>query len=223
MGPDHTAIRSTKPVISVCAVRTGAGKSQTTRAVANILRDAGQEGGRGPAPHALRRPGQAGRAALRHDARTWTATSARSRSARSTSPTSSAGNIVYAGVDYEAILRQAEKEADVILWDGGNNDFSFYKPDLEIVVADPHRPGHETALLPGRGQPAHGRRDRDEQGGHRHPRGRRHGAWRVSRSVNPEAIVIDGRLAPHGGRSRGHPRARRCWWWRTAPRSRTAR
>ena len=79
------------------------------------------------------------------------------------------GVVVYAGVDYEAILRQAEQEADVVLWDGGNNDLPFYKPDLHIVVADPHRAGPRAHLLSGRGQPPHGRRHRDQQGRHRRP------------------------------------------------------
>ena len=80
------------------------------------------------------------------------------------------GVIVYAGVDYEEILRQAEQEVDIILWDGGNNDFPFYVPDLQIVVADPHRPGHEIDLSPRRDQRPHGGCVRDQQSGYRRPR-----------------------------------------------------
>ena len=108
----------------------------------------GPQGGRHPPSHALRRPGQAEGPALRHladlDKHKCTI-----EEREEYEPHIDNGFVVYAGVDYEAILREAEKEADVILWDGGNNDFPFYKSDLEIVVADPHRPGHELLYYPG--------------------------------------------------------------------------
>jgi predicted GTPase len=148
MGPDHTAIKSTKPVISVCAVRTGAGKSQTTRAVANLLRGAGKTVAvvRHPMPYGDLAAQAVQRFATMEDLARQKCTI---EEREEYEPHIAAGNIVYAGVDYEAILRQAEQEADVILWDGGNNDFSFYKADLGIVVADPHRPGDELRYFPG--------------------------------------------------------------------------
>ena len=148
MGPDHTAIKSIKPVISVCAVRTGAGKSQTTRAVANLLRGAGKKVAvvRHPMPYGDLAKQAVQRFATMEDLVLQECTI---EEREEYEPHIEAGNIVYAGVDYEAILRQAEKEADVILWDGGNNDFSFYKADLGIVVADPHRPGDELRYFPG--------------------------------------------------------------------------
>ena len=101
------------------------------------------------------------------------------------------GVIVYAGVDYEQILRQAEKEVDIILWDGGNNDFSFYVSDLQIVVADPHRPGHEMHLSSRRDQRAHGRCVRDQQGRHRRPADVSSQVRENLRQLNPNAIVIE--------------------------------
>ena len=106
-------------------------------------------------------------------------------------PHIAAGGVVYSGVDYGAILAEAEKEADVILWDGGNNDLPFYRPDLEIVVADPHRPGHERTLLPGRGEPAPRRRRRDQQDRLGRARGRSSAVRRTIRELNPGAVVID--------------------------------
>ena len=101
---------------------------------------------------------------------TWTSTSAPSKSARNTNRIIDNGVIVYAGVDYEKILRQAEQEVDIVLWDGGNNDFSFYVSDLQIVVADPHRPGHESHLSPRRDQRPRRGCVRDQQGGYRRRR-----------------------------------------------------
>ena len=148
LGPDDTMIKSRKPVVSVCAVRTGSGKSQTSRKVAQIL----QEKGRTVA--AIRHPMPYGDLAKQAVQRFATYADLDKHECtieerEEYEPHIDKGIIVYAGVDYGAILRQAEKEADVILWDGGNNDFSFYRSDLEIVVADPHRAGHELRYHPG--------------------------------------------------------------------------
>jgi predicted GTPase len=148
MGLNSTQIKSSKPVVSVCAVRTGSGKSQTTRRVSMILRDMGYRVAaiRHPMPYGdlVRQKVQrfADYADLdRHECTI--------EEREEYEPHLDNGVIVYAGVDYEAILRQAEQEVDIVLWDGGNNDFPFYIPDLAIVVADPHRPGHEQRYHPG--------------------------------------------------------------------------
>jgi len=148
MGPKYTALKSTKPVISICAVRTGAGKSQTTRAVATILREAGKKVAavRHPMPYGDLVKQAVQRFATVEDLKKHDCTI---EEMEEYEPHVTVGNIIYAGVDYEAILRAAEKEADVILWDGGNNDFMFYKADLAITVADPHRAGNETSYYPG--------------------------------------------------------------------------
>jgi predicted GTPase len=148
MGARATQIKSKKPVVSVCAVRTGSGKSQTTRRVSKILR------GMGFKVAAIRHPMPYGdlvkQAVQRYanyadlDAHECTI-----EEREEYEPHLDNGVIVYAGVDYGRILRQAEEEVDIILWDGGNNDFPFYASDLQIVVADPHRPGHEITYHPG--------------------------------------------------------------------------
>ncbi|HOP31924.1 MAG TPA: cyclic 2,3-diphosphoglycerate synthase [Candidatus Hydrothermia bacterium] len=148
LGPESTMIKSSKPVISVCAVRTGSGKSQTTRRVAEILKSFGKKTVvvRHPMPYGdlVRQVVQ--RFASHEDLEKHQCTI---EEREEYEPHIDRGNVVYAGVDYEKILRQAEQEADVILWDGGNNDLPFFKPDLHIVVADPHRPGHEVTYHPG--------------------------------------------------------------------------
>ena len=148
MGPKATQVKSTKPVVSVCAVRTGSGKSQTTRRVSLILRDMGYKVAaiRHPMPYGDLVKQKVQRYASYADLDKHECTI---EEREEYEPHLDNGVIVYAGVDYEAILRQAEQEVDVILWDGGNNDFSFYVPDLNIVVADPHRPGHEYMYHPG--------------------------------------------------------------------------
>jgi predicted GTPase len=148
MGTKYTQIKSTKPVVSVCAVRTGAGKSQTTRRVSLILRDMGYKVAaiRHPMPYGDLVKQKVQRFATYKDLDKHECTI---EEREEYEPHLDNGIIVYAGVDYEAILRQAEKEVDIILWDGGNNDFPFYVSDLNIVVADPHRPGHETRYHPG--------------------------------------------------------------------------
>jgi predicted GTPase len=148
MGMKSTQVKSTKPVISICAVRTGSGKSQTTRRVSLILRDMGYKVAaiRHPMPYGDLVKQKVQRYASYADLDKHECTI---EEREEYEPHIDNGVIVYAGVDYEAILRQAEQEVDIILWDGGNNDFSFYVPDLNIVVADPHRPGHEYMYHPG--------------------------------------------------------------------------
>jgi len=148
LGPDRTMLRSRRPVIAVGATRTGAGKSQTTRFLAAVL------AGRGVTPVVIRHPMPYGDLAAQRVQRYATyqdldryETTIEER--EEYEPHLDAGRVVYAGVDYEAILREAETEADVILWDGGNNDFPFYRPDLYVVVADPLRPGDERRYHPG--------------------------------------------------------------------------
>jgi predicted GTPase len=148
MGPHSTQLKSSKPVVSVCAVRTGAGKSQTSRRVASILRDLGYRVAaiRHPMPYGELTRQTVQRFASYQDLEDQQCTI---EEREEYEPHLSNGVIVYAGVDYEKILRQAEQEVDIILWDGGNNDFPFYVSDLQIVVADPHRPGHEISYHPG--------------------------------------------------------------------------
>jgi predicted GTPase len=148
-GAAPTMIKSVKPLVSICAVRTGSGKSQTTRKVADILIGAGR------AVVAIRHPMPYGNLAKQKVQRFATLDDLVKHECtieeiEEYEPHIVKGVIVYAGVDYEAILRRAEKEADVVLWDGGNNDLPFYRPDLHIVIADPHRPGHELTYYPGR-------------------------------------------------------------------------
>jgi len=148
MGPATTQVKSTKPVVSVCAVRTGCGKSQTSRRVARVLLNMGYRVAaiRHPMPYGDLAKQRVQRYASYKDLDLHECTI---EEREEYEPHIDAGVIIYAGVDYEAILRQAETEADIILWDGGNNDFSFYKTDLFITVADPHRPGHEMRYHPG--------------------------------------------------------------------------
>jgi predicted GTPase len=148
MGSKKTQIKSTKPVVAVCAVRTGSGKSQTTRRVSMILKEMGYKVAaiRHPMPYGDLVKQKVQRFATYADLDKHECTI---EEREEYEPHIDNGVIVYAGVDYEAILREAEKEVDIILWDGGNNDFSFYVPDLLIVVADPHRAGHELYYHPG--------------------------------------------------------------------------
>jgi len=148
LGPESTMIKSSKPVIAVTAVRTGSGKSQTSRKVFRLLREKGLKvvSIRHPMPYGDLVKQKVQRFASYEDLDRYECTI---EEREEYEPYIDMGGVVYAGVDYEAILREAEKEADVIIWDGGNNDFPFYKPDLWIVVADPHRPGHEMKYHPG--------------------------------------------------------------------------
>jgi len=148
LGTNNTQIKSSKPVVAVCAVRTGSGKSQTTRRVSLILREMGYKVAaiRHPMPYGDLVKQKVQRFAEYADLDKHECTI---EEREEYEPHLDNDVIVYAGVDYEAILREAEKEVDIVLWDGGNNDFSFYVSDLLIVVADPHRPGHELRYYPG--------------------------------------------------------------------------
>ena len=151
LGTNDTMIRSHKPVIAVCAVRTGCGKSQTSRRVIELLMEKGLKvvAIRHPMPYGNLAAQKVQRFASLEDLRVNQCTI---EEMEEYEPHIIRGNVIYAGVDYEAILRAAEKDpggCDVILWDGGNNDFSFYRPDLTIGILDPHRPGHELSYYPG--------------------------------------------------------------------------
>ena len=148
LGTKGTMIKSTKPLISVCAVRTGSGKSQTSRKIVQLLHDSGKKvvAIRHPMPYGDLAKQAVQRFADYSDLDLHETTI---EEREEYEPYIDRGLVIYSGVDYEAILREAEKEADIILWDGGNNDFSFYQPDLQIVVADPHRVGHELRYHPG--------------------------------------------------------------------------
>ena len=148
MGWKETMLKSTVPVVSVCAVRTGSGKSQTSRRVSDILREMGKKVVvvRHPMPYGDLRKQICQRFASYEDLDHYQCTI---EEREEYEPHLDRGMVVYAGVDYEKILREAEQETEIILWDGGNNDLPFYQPDLHIVVADPHRAGHELAYHPG--------------------------------------------------------------------------
>ncbi|UCH61614.1 MAG: GTPase [Fidelibacterota bacterium] len=147
-GARDTMLSSSRPVIAVGAVRTGCGKSQTTRCVAQVLKDLDKElvVVRHPMPYGNLARQRVQRFAVLEDLARHECTI---EEMEEYEPHINAGTVVYAGVDYQAILEQAEQEAGVILWDGGNNDTSFFKPDFTITVVDPHRPGHELAYYPG--------------------------------------------------------------------------
>nr|WP_321407332.1 cyclic 2,3-diphosphoglycerate synthase [uncultured Carboxylicivirga sp.] len=151
LGPNDTMIKSTKPVISVCATRTGCGKSQTSRKIIELLMNEGLKvvAIRHPMPYGDLVKQKVQRFAAIEDLKFHKCTI---EEMEEYEPHIVRGNVIYAGVDYEAILRAAENDpdgCDVILWDGGNNDFSFYKPDLSITVVDPHRVNHELSYYPG--------------------------------------------------------------------------
>jgi len=148
LGPRQTMLRARKPVVSVCAVRTGAGKSQTTRKVCDILTKAGKRVVvvRHPMPYGDLVRQRVQRFAHLADLDRHECTI---EEREEYEPHIVRGSVVYAGVDYGAILKRAQREADVVVWDGGNNDLPFYRPDLHIVLVDPHRPGHEMSYYPG--------------------------------------------------------------------------
>jgi predicted GTPase len=203
-GPRETMLRSSKPVVSVCAVRTGAGKSPLTRFVSRRLRDAGLRVVvvRHPMPYGDLAQQAVQRFATAEDLDRAHCTI---EEREEYEPHLAEGVVVFAGVDYERILRAAEKEADLVLWDGGNNDLPFYAPDLHLVVADPHRAGHELSYYPGEANfrcadvivvsktdsaPAEGIRTIEAN----------------ARAVNPRAAVVRGALrisAEHPERLRG--------------------
>ena len=148
LSPHDTMLASRKPVVAICAVRTGSGKSQTTRHVARLFRESGKRVAvlRHPMPY-----GDLAAQAVQRFERyeDLDAADATIEEREEYEPHLAEGNLVFAGIDYERILRAAEDEADVVLWDGGNNDTPFIRPDLHIVVVDPHRPGHELRYHPG--------------------------------------------------------------------------
>lgn len=146
--PTRTMVESVKPVVSVCAIRTGCGKSQTSRIVSDVLTAMGKKvvAIRHPMPYGDLVAQKVQRFASVEDLKKHKCTI---EEMEEYEPHIDRGRVIYAGVDYEAIVREAEKEADIILWDGGNNDTPFYKSDLEIVVVDPHRVGHELLYYPG--------------------------------------------------------------------------
>jgi len=149
LGPKQTMLKSKKPVVAVCAVRTGCGKSQVSRKIFEILAKKGYKvvSIRHPMPYDSDLTTQiCQRFASYEDLDKYNCTI---EEREEYEPYIDMGGVVYAGVDYGEILRQAEKEADFIIWDGGNNDFPFYKPDLWVTIADPHRPGHELSYYPG--------------------------------------------------------------------------
>jgi len=148
IGAQYTMLESSKKVVSVCAVRTGCGKSQVSRQIAQVLQDAGEKvvTVRHPMPYGDLTKQIAQRFASYEDFEKHACTI---EEREEYEPVVARGGVIYAGVDYEIILRQAEREADVVIWDGGNNDTSFYKPDVNVVVFDPHRLGHETTFHPG--------------------------------------------------------------------------
>ena len=148
LGGEKTMIKSNKPVIAIGAVRTGSGKSQTTRRVAEVLTDAGTSVAviRHPMPYGDLTKQKVQRFATIEDLKKHDCTI---EEMEEYEPHIDRGSVVFAGIDYKAILDKAEKEADIILWDGGNNDMPFYKPDLFLVIVDPHRPGHELLFYPG--------------------------------------------------------------------------
>lgn len=148
LGPAATQIASSKPIVSVCAVRTGSGKSQTSRRVVDVLQSLGKKvvAIRHPMPYGNLVAQSVQRFAEYDDLDEYECTI---EEREEYEPYVDRGAVIFAGVDYESILRKAEEEADVIIWDGGNNDIPFYRPDLHIVVVDPHRPGHELTYHPG--------------------------------------------------------------------------
>jgi len=148
MGTESTMLKSKKPVISVCAVRTGSGKSPTSQKLVEILKEKGFRVVvvRHPMPYGDLLKQECQRFASMEDCIRYECTI---EEREEFEPYICCGTVVYSGVDFEKILRRAEEEADIIIWDGGNNDIPFYRPDLHIVIADPHRPGHELTYYPG--------------------------------------------------------------------------
>jgi predicted GTPase len=190
LGYTSTRVKSTKPVIAVCATRTGCGKSQTSRRVVKALREMGKKvvSIRHPMPYGDLEAQKVQRFSAYSDLDLHKCTI---EEREEYEPHIDLGAVIYAGVDYEAILREAEKEADVIVWDGGNNDFSFYQADLYITVADPHRPGHELSYHPGEIN----MRLADVVVINKVDTASPDGVGKVRESiakVNPDAIVIDG-------------------------------
>jgi len=148
LGSDETMIKSSKPIVSIIAVRTGAGKSQTSRHIVKVLRNAGKRivSVRHPMPYGNLLHQKVQRFGSIEDLKKFNCTI---EEIEEYEPHIVMGSVIYAGIDYAEILREAEKEADIIIWDGGNNDIPFYKSDIVFTVVDPHRPGHELSYYPG--------------------------------------------------------------------------
>src|SRR5829696_5797692 len=148
LGPRETMLTATAPVVAVCAVRTGSGKSQTTRAIAGTLKDAGKRvvAVRHPMPYGNLEAQRVQRYAELSDLDRYDTTI---EEREEYEPHITSGTVIYAGVDYGDILAQAQQECDVLLWDGGNNDLPFYRPTVHLALVDPLRPGHETRYHPG--------------------------------------------------------------------------
>ena len=223
-GPRETELRSSKPVVSVCAVRTGAGKSPLTRYVSRYLRAHGRRVAivRHPMPY-----GDLGAQAVQRFATLADLDRANCtiEEREEYEPHLREGAVVFAGVDYEPILRAAEREADIVLWDGGNNDLPFYAPDLHIVVADPHRAGHELSYHPGEANfrkadvivvsktdsaPAEGVREVEESAARANPKALLLKAGLSLSVADPERlrgrrvlVVEDGPTLTHGGMAFG--------------------
>jgi predicted GTPase len=188
LGPNATMLSADKPVVAICAVRTGAGKSQTTRAVIRALK------GQGRNPVAVRHPMPYGnlvaqrvqRFATYEDLEEADATVEEREEYESHL---ASDTVVYAGVDYEEILKAAQAEADVVVWDGGNNDLPFFRPDVHLVVADPHRPGHETTYHPGEANLRMGDVIVINKVNTAEPRNV-DAVERTARELNPDAVII---------------------------------
>ena len=201
-GPAETMLDATVPVVSVCAVRTGSGKSQTTRAVAGTLKEAGKRvvAVRHPMPYGDLEAQRVQRYATIEDLQRYDTTI---EEREEYEPHIVSGTVIYAGVDYGDILAQAQAECDVLIWDGGNNDLPFYRPTIAIVVGRPAPRRSRDDLLPRRDEPAHGRRDRDQQDGFGDIRTDRP-ARAHDRGGQPERDGGASQLGCHGGRSRSH-------------------
>ena len=189
MGPAETMLRSNKPVVAVTAVRTGVGKSQTTRRVAEILRESGRQVAvvRHPMPYGNLLSQEAMRFETYDDLDRHNCTI---EEREEFEPHIDKGSVVFSGVDYQKILELAEREADVILWDGGNNDLPFYWPDVHIVLVDPHRPGHEVRYHPGETNLRMADVVIINKIDTAHPRHTDKVRWSV-RQLNPNAVVIE--------------------------------
>ncbi len=205
LGPDATMLDANVPVVSVCAVRTGSGKSQTTRAIAGVLKDAGKRvvAVRHPMPYGDLNAQRVQRYATLEDLDRYDTTI---EEREEYEPHIASGTIIYAGVDYADILAQAQAECDVLLWDGGNNDLPFYRPTVSVVVADPLRAGPRDDVPPGRDEHPHGRRDRGQQGGLRHAPSSSRSSTATIRIDQPGRDRRAGEQPGHGrraGRDRG--------------------
>jgi predicted GTPase len=224
LSADHTMLKAKVPVVAVTAVRTGCGKSQTTRYLSAVLKESGRRvvAVRHPMPYGDLAAQQCQRFASWPDLDREKCTI---EEREEYEPLIDSGFVVYAGVDYAKILARAEEEADVILWDGGNNDLPFYKPDLHICLADPHRPGHETSYHPGEANfrradvilinkcdtaPALAVQQIEEAAARVNPRARVIRAESPVRTDRPELVcgkralvVEDGPTVTHGGMSYG--------------------